>query len=66
MAKKATRCERCSRPAELEIVPVGFDEAPESFTLVRTCSGPCEKTYELMTAQEMHRLTGLPLSGWPR
>ena len=66
MAKKATTCERCGLPAELAIVQDGFDETPESFTLVRTCSGSCEKTYESMTAQEMHRLTGLPLSGWPR
>ena len=66
MAKKATKCERCGLPAELEIVQDGFEDTPKLFTLVRTYSGFCEKAYEPITAQEMHRLTKLPLSGWPR
>ena len=48
--------------AELEVVADGFDDAPTSFTITRTCSGPCEKTYCPMTAHQMHERTGLPLS----
>ena len=62
--KKKIKCERCGEDAVLEVVPDGFEDAPESFMLVRTCSGACDKTHQSMTAQEMHDWTGLPLRGW--
>ena len=63
--KKKIKCEKCGSDAELEVVPDGFDDAPAAFGITRTCSGPCQKAYGHMTAQEMHKKTGLPLTGWP-
>ncbi len=61
------KCAKCGEPAVLEVVPDGFDDAPESFTIRRTCSGPCEKTYgPQLTAKEMNQETGLPLTGWSK
>ena len=60
----SVKCELCGSDAELLVVSDGFDDAPTSFTITRTCSGPCEKRYLPMTAQEMHERTGLPLTGW--
>jgi hypothetical protein len=62
--KAAIKCERCGSKAELLVVADGFDDAPKSFTITRTCSGGCPKGYAPVTAQEMHERTGLPLSGW--
>ncbi|MEQ1864537.1 MAG: hypothetical protein ABL996_07770 [Micropepsaceae bacterium] len=62
--KKNIKCERCGSNALLEVVPDGFDDAPASFTITRTCSGHCPKAYGPVTAQEMHDKTGLPLNGW--
>ena len=63
-SEKQIKCERCGHDAVLKVVPDGFDDAPEKFTITRTCSGPCEKTYTKMTAQEMNKNTDLPLTGW--
>ena len=63
--KKTVKCEKCGSEAVMEVVPDGFHDAPERFTITQTCSGSCEKTYARMTAQEMHEKTGLPLTGWP-
>ena len=38
--KKTVKCEMCGSDAELEVVADGFDDAPTSFTITRTCSGP--------------------------
>ncbi len=62
--KKKVKCEKCGSDAELEVVPDSFDDAPATFTITRTCSGQCPKTYQRMTAQEMHEKTGIPLTGW--
>lgn len=62
--RKTDKCEICGSYAEVKVVADGFDDAPVSFTITRTCSGPCDKTYRPMTAQEMHETTGLPLTGW--
>ena len=62
--KKTVKCEICGSDAELEVVADGFDDAPTSFTITQTCSGPCEKTDCPMTAHQMHERTGLPLTGW--
>ncbi len=62
--RKTVKCELCGSDAELLVVPDGFDDAPTSFAVTRTCSGPCKKRYWPMTAQEMHERTGLPLTGW--
>lgn len=62
--KLKTKCEHCGLEAEIEVVPDGWADAPASFVITRTCHGPCEKAYMPVTAQEMHKITGLPLSGW--
>lgn len=63
--RRTTTCERCGGDAVDEVVPDGWDDAPANFTITRTCkNGPCSKTYTKLTAQQMHDLTGLPLSGW--
>ena len=62
--KKRIACEGCGSEALLEVVPDGFDDAPARFTITRTCSGGCKKTYAPVTAQKMRELTGLPVSGW--
>jgi hypothetical protein len=62
--KKTIKCETCGRDATLEVVADGFDDAPPSFVITRTCSGHCKKEYAPMSAQKMHELTGLPLTGW--
>ena len=41
--RKTVKCELCGSDAELLVVSDGFDDAPTSFTITRTCSGPCEK-----------------------
>ena len=62
--RKTGKCEICGSDAEVHVRAEGFDDAPASFTITRTCSGPCEKTYLGMTAQQMHETTGLPLTDW--
>lgn len=62
--KKKIKCEMCGSDATLEVVPDGFEDAPETFVITRTCHGSCKKAYGPMTAQEMHEKTGLPLTGW--
>ena len=64
--RKTDKCEICGSDAEVHVVAVGFDDAPASFTITRTCRGqrPCEKTYRQMPAQQMHETTRLPLTGW--
>ena len=64
--KTTVNCATCGLPAVLEVVPDNFDDAPESFTLTTTCSGACPNRYVTMSAQEMHKTTRLPLSGWSR
>jgi len=63
--KKTITCEICGREAELEVAPDGFANAPASFTITRTCSAHCKKTYMPVSAEKMRELTGLPLTGWP-
>ena len=62
--RKTVKCETFGIDGELLVVPDGFDDAPRSFTITKTCSGPYEKRFMPMTAQEMHDRTGLPLEGW--
>ena len=62
--KRKVECETCWRNAVQEVVADDLDDAPANFTMTRTCSGQCPKTYLYMTAQEMHKQTGLPLTGW--
>ena len=62
--KKSVKCENCGSDSVLEVVPDSFDDAPAGFTVTRTCSGQCQKAYWPMTAQEMHKRTGLPVTGW--
>ena len=64
--RKKVKCELCGSDAELQVVADGFDDAPKSFAITRTCSGPgpCKKRYCQMTADQMHERTGLPLTGW--
>ena len=62
--RKTDKCEICGSDADVHVVADGFDDAPASFIIKRTCSGPCEKTYRPMTAQQMHETTGLPMTGW--
>ena len=64
--RKTDKCEICESDAEVHVVADGFDDAPTSFTIKRTCRGPrpCEKTYRQITAQQMHETTGLPMTGW--
>ncbi len=57
-------CERCGSKSEVKVVADGWDDAPESFTITRTCSGGCTKTYTQMTAAKMHAAFNLPLTGW--
>ena len=64
--KRQTKCEKCGADAEEEVVADGFDDAPATFVITRTCSGHCQKTYMPMTAHQMHEATGLPLTGWSR
>ena len=59
-----TTCDKCGAKAVIEVVPDGWDDAPERFTITRTCSGACPKSYRPVTSSEMHEITGLPLSGW--
>ena len=63
--KKSVKCDNCGGDAELVVVPDGFDDAPATFTVTRTCGGQCQKAYCQMSAQEMHKRTGLPVTGWP-
>lgn len=63
--QKQIVCDKCGLPAVSEVVPNGFDDAPEIFTIGITCSGSCQKQYFPLTATKMHELTGLPLTGWP-
>ncbi len=58
------KCEKCGSDVEMQAVPDGWNDAPTNFTITRTCSGGCLKTYLQMTAQQMHEHTGLPLTGW--
>jgi hypothetical protein len=62
--KKTIPCKTCGKDTLVEVVPDGFYDAPASFVITFTCSGSCEKAYAPMSAQKMHELTGLPLSGW--
>ena len=62
--RKTDKCEICGSDTEVHVAADDFDDAPASFTIKRTCGGPCEKTYRRMTAQQMHETTGLPLTGW--
>ena len=62
--RKTGKCEICGSDAEVHVRAEDFDDAPASFTITRTCSGPCEKTYLGMTAQQMRETTGFPLTGW--
>jgi hypothetical protein len=61
----AVKCAACGSDAVLEVVPDGWDDAPKTFVVTHTCSGRCEKLYDPITAEEMHRRTGLPMTGWP-
>ena len=61
---KTVPCERCGLDATLEVIADDWDDAPASFTLKRTCGGPCRKTYTRLSPQEMNRLTGIPATGW--
>lgn len=63
--KTTKPCERCGQPADAQVVADGFDDAPESFTITRTCSAGCTKVYVAgVTPEEMRASTGLPLAGW--
>jgi hypothetical protein len=62
--RRSIKCPECGKDGHETVVADGFDDAPESFTLKRECSGPCRPRYQPMTAKEMHELTRLPLSGW--
>jgi len=64
MTKKVP-CETCGRESTVEVRPDGFDDAPVSFTISRTCSGFCPKAHASLTPEENHKLTGLPVTGWP-
>jgi hypothetical protein len=58
------KCDICNGPAEIHVVADGFDDAPSSFVITRTCERGCKKVYVPVSAQEMHQMTKLPLSGW--
>ena len=62
--RRDAECERCGSAVVEEIVPDFWDDAPKRFTMTRTCSGSCRKTYARLTPEKMHELTGLPLTGW--
>ena len=62
--KRKTQCQSCGSDAEEEIIADDWEDAPASFTLRRTCNGPCKKSYLRMAPNEMHELTGRPLAGW--
>jgi len=59
------KCAACGADAILEVIPDGFDDAPATFVMTHTCSGSCRKLYDPISAEEMNRRTGLPLTGWP-
>ncbi|HYT76901.1 MAG TPA: hypothetical protein VEL79_19250 [Vicinamibacterales bacterium] len=62
--KKTIECEVCGSKATLEVVPDDWKDAPASFTITRTCSARCKKTYMPVSAEKMHDLTGLSTVGW--
>lgn len=62
--RKTIKCDRCGKEGSLTVHADGFDDAPASFTITEECKGPCEKRHYPMSAEEMQKLTGLPLSGW--
>lgn len=62
--RKTIKCSRCGKEASLTVHAVGFDDAPADFTITEECNGRCDKRYYPMSAQEMQKLTGLPLAGW--
>ena len=52
-------CKRCGASAEQRVVPEGFDDIPDTYTLERTCSGECSKHYEgVLSASEAFAMTG--------
>lgn len=65
MPTKHLPCEICGKDSLVEVTGDGFDDAPPSFTITRTCSGGCQKRYASLTPAEMTELTGLPKAGWP-
>ena len=40
------------------------DDRHEGRAAKQECKGPCEPRYMGMSAEDMHKLTGLPLAGW--
>jgi len=61
---KQTKCEKCGKDAIFKVNPDDWDDAPKGFTITRECSGRCHTTYMPVTPEQMHELTGLPVSGW--
>ena len=66
MASKHLPCEICGKDSLVEVVPDGFEDTPPSFALTRTCRGSCKKAYASLSPEQTTKLTGLPVSGWPR
>lgn len=62
--RKTVRCKHCGQEAVITVVPDGFDDAPPTFVITEECRGRCAKSYYPCTAQQMHELTGLSLTGW--
>jgi len=54
----------CGLDATLEVVADDWDDAPAGFTLKRTCSGSCGKTYTQLSPQQMNSLAGILTRGW--
>jgi hypothetical protein len=62
--RRIVKCERCGKEGYLTVHAEDWEDSPLSFTMKEECKGPCEPRYSQMTAEEMHKMTGLPLSGW--
>jgi DNA-directed RNA polymerase subunit M/transcription elongation factor TFIIS len=63
--KKTVTCEKCwNSKATLTVTAEGWEDAPKTFTFTRECPA-CGKSYAGgILAENMHELTGLPLTGW--
>jgi uncharacterized protein (DUF983 family) len=57
------KCERCGLDAVARVTADEWNDTPASFTITRECR-VCGKSYDTMTAQDMHELTGLSKAGW--
>ena len=61
---KKVPCAKCGFDATVAVAADDWDDAPKSFTLTSDCR-VCGKSYAPgLSPEQMHELTGLPLTGW--